>query len=366
MPINFIYEILLKNYGDTLSKKIFDASFLIRYLDLKTRSINKGSKSRPSFANIYAIYVLVEDYIKKGYNSSDNDYLLYDGMRFSDAKARTNSLKFGEKLQNHALNNRCNDEFKKYFHSETEEIPIIRNLDTKRYKINELLLKPVIDGVPIDITKVIIDIIDYYVKLKSNSYEKFINKANKLSELIFKSPEKVYDFFKSALNPKSDARLFEIVSYVIIKYYYLRNTITYKINNNPFKTQSLTTYKVGRTNDNDGGIDYIMTPPGRIFQVTEVLDFKKYFLDIHKLAHYPITFVVKVTLSPAEVKSKISQQALKQYSKNDAEKYLNCFEEIITIPILMDMLESNINDDQLDDMVKELINQYEVEYNIEE
>ena len=42
-------------------------------------------------------------------------------------------------------------------------------------------------------------------------------------------------------------------------------------------------YKTGRTNANDGGIDFVMKPLGRFFQVTETLDFKKYFLDIDKI-----------------------------------------------------------------------------------
>ncbi|MFY9381878.1 MAG: hypothetical protein WAO54_06660, partial [Eubacteriales bacterium] len=62
-------------------------------------------------------------------------------MRFSDAFSRQRQLPFGEKLQNHALNNRCNNEFRKYYNSVTNEVPIIRNLVTKRYWINEKLLR---------------------------------------------------------------------------------------------------------------------------------------------------------------------------------------------------------------------------------
>jgi len=32
-------------------------------LNEKTRSTNRGSKARGSFANLYAIYVIIEDYI---------------------------------------------------------------------------------------------------------------------------------------------------------------------------------------------------------------------------------------------------------------------------------------------------------------
>ena len=41
--------------------------------------------------------------------------------------------------------------------------------------------------------------------------------------------------------------------------------------------QAIKLYKTGKTNANDGGIDFVMKPLGRFFQVTETLDFKKYF-----------------------------------------------------------------------------------------
>ena len=91
------------------ANRLFQYSYLIQYLDKKTQSVDRSSKARGSFANLYAIYVLVEDYIKNGYLESDNDYSNYEGMKFTDALARTRELRFGEKLQNHALNNRCND-----------------------------------------------------------------------------------------------------------------------------------------------------------------------------------------------------------------------------------------------------------------
>lgn len=132
------------------------------------------------------------------------------------------------------------------------------------------------------------------------------------------------------------------------------------------QTHPLRIYKVGRTNANDGGIDYIMIPLGRIFQVTEVLNFKKYFLDIDKLVHYPITFVVKQDLSPEEAMDRIVEEAQGNYSDEVLNHYLECFEEIITIPVLLKMLENNIENGFLEQMVDELIEQCRVEYNFEE
>ena len=43
------------------------------------------------------------------------------------------------------------------------------------------------------------------------------------------------------------------------------------------KRKTFTLYKTGRTNANDGGIDFVLKPLGKFLQVTETLDFKKYF-----------------------------------------------------------------------------------------
>ena len=57
-----IKEVLVKNFGNN-SDAIFEKSQLIQYINEKTRSAGRGSKARSSFANLYAIYVIVEDYI---------------------------------------------------------------------------------------------------------------------------------------------------------------------------------------------------------------------------------------------------------------------------------------------------------------
>ena len=54
-----------------------------------------------------------------------------------------------------------------------------------------------------------------------------------------------------------------------------------------------------------------MKPLGRFFQVTETLDFKKYFLDIEKIERYPLSFVVKSEESKDELLAKIKADALK-------------------------------------------------------
>ena len=62
-----IKTILQKHFGKS-ADDVFEKSQLIQYINEKTRSANKGSKARSSFANLYAIYVIIEDYIAKGYD----------------------------------------------------------------------------------------------------------------------------------------------------------------------------------------------------------------------------------------------------------------------------------------------------------
>jgi len=94
-------------------------------------------------------------------------------------------------------------------------------------------------------------------------------------------------------------------------------------------------YKTGRTNANDGGIDFVMKPLGRFFQVTETLDVKKYFLDIDKLERYPISFVIKSEQSLSDLLQLLETGARKLYSVEViVKKYMACIEEIINIPIL--------------------------------
>ena len=203
------------------------------------------------------------------------------------------------------------------------------------------------------------------MELKLEGFSSFFDDLKDLKSSVALNPQKAIDFISDTLRPSSDARIFEIVSYVIVKYHFIDQTIKYTLNNKT-KEQPLTVYKVGRTNANDGGIDYIMQPLGRIFQVTEVLDFKKYFLDIDKLIHYPITFVVKQDITPQVAFQKIKEDASEKYPEPSVlNQYLSCFEEIITIPTLKDMLASNISKGHLPSMIDELITQCKVEYNIE-
>ena len=358
---NNIRSILLKNFGDT-SVTIFEKSQLIQYINEKTRSANKGSKSRSSFANLYAIYVIIEDYLANGFNKTDG-YPKYEGSLFNKLSKRFKKLPFGRKLQNHALNNRMNAEFQKYFPS-TDFIPILRNLETNRYWINENLLKVKVENEEFNLAEAIIEIIDEYSKTKQDSFQRFVKSCEELQVIGKTSPESVESFVFGLLEFKVDARLFEIVSYAILKYYYDNQMIIWGYEMDKLNVEKLRLYKTGRTNANDGGIDFVMKPLGRFFQVTETLDFKKYFLDIDKIQKYPITFVVKSDEGIDDLKKKIRDNAAKSYSIDSIiEKYMGCIEEIINIPILKSHFVSAIKLGHLTNILDEILIQSKVEFN---
>ncbi|MDR3228934.1 MAG: hypothetical protein LBT53_05940, partial [Puniceicoccales bacterium] len=271
-----IKSILQKTFGD-IAKTIFEKSLLLNYLNEKTRSAERGSKSRGAFANLYAIFVLLEDYLKNGFDKKDGYTTEYEGAVFGDLSARQRQLPFGEKLQNHALNNRVNAEFLKFFPN-SESIPILRNLDTNRYWFNENLLKIEIENTTYNIAAVVIQSIDKYIEVKQHLFLDFIKKCEELQSLKNKSSKEAEDFISSLLAPNVDARLFEIVSYAILKSFYHDQKIYWGFSPEHLQAEQLQLYKTGRTNANDGGIDFVMRPLGRFFQVTETLDFKKYFL----------------------------------------------------------------------------------------
>lgn len=356
-----IKSILEKNFPKS-SETIFSKSELIQYLNIKTKSANKGSKSRGSFANLYAIYVLVEDYITKGFHKSGN-YKNYEGAVFSTLFDRQRELPFGQKLQNHALNHRMDEEFKKFFPN-CEYIPILRDPNTNRYWFNQNLLKIIVGSKKHDLSESVIQIIDAYVEAKKSAFDRFIKFCEGAEK--FKEQELV-EFITGLLEPTVDARIFEIVSYSILKYYYHNQKLYWGFDPDDLQEDNLKLYKTGRTNANDGGIDFVMKPLGRFFQVTETIDVKKYFLDIDKIEKYPITFVVKSSDSIDTIRQKIQEQAERQYSiKAIVSRYMSCIEEIINIPELLVKFRSAIDQGFLNDILSDIIKQSKVEFNYDE
>ena len=361
---NTIKDILQQHFANK-GESVFESSNLLQYINIKTKSANRGSKSRGSFANLYALYVLIEDYLNQGFDKR-NDYSQYQGAIFTYLLKRQRQLPFGGKLQNHALNHRLNEEYKKYFPT-TEFIPILRNVETNRYWINENLLKIKVNDVIVNIARAVIEIIDEYINVKRDAFEVFIKTCEKLQVIKEKDDKEIKNFIISLIAPNVDARIFEIVSYSILKYYYNETVVFFGFDINEIEKERLELYKTGRTNANDGGIDFVMRPLGRFFQVTETTDVKKYFLDIDKIERFPITFVIKSGESIDDLKSNLQEKAKKLYGVEAiVQKYMNSIEEIINVPLLKERFEETINKGSRDKILDEIIKQSKVEFNYEE
>lgn len=365
-----ILEILEHRFG-SLSTEVFDNSPLLQYLNEKTRSANRGSKSRGAFANHYALYVLVEDYINKGYLSEKKgQYGKYEGARFSDLFHRQRELPFGSKLQNHALNSRLNDEFAKFFPT-LDVRPIMRDQKEQRYWVNESLLTvPVVENGEkgeVNIAESIIEIINAYIETKKSAFEGFIEACRGIAELSKDNSAGALDFVTHQLQPNVDARVFEIVSFAILKACYSEQSIFWGWSADKIHQEFLMLYKTGRTNANDGGIDFVMKPLGRFFQVTETIDVNKYFLDIDKIQRFPLTFVVKTTEEPDAVMKQLREQALRKYGVQAVvNRYMESVDEIINIPRLTSTFDLLVQSGKLRDVMEEIVLQSRVEFNYED
>ena len=366
-----IIEILKSQFGDD-GMAIFENSQLLGYLNLKTKSANKGSKSRGSFGNHYALYVIIEDYINNDFfDNSELDYSQYEGAKFTGLMKRQRELPFGSKLQNHPLNGRCNDEFRKFYPMAGKN-PIVRDNQTQRYWIQDdflLIEVPSKDGTKkvYNIAKVIIEIIQAYVATKREAFEGFIDTCKKIAELGKKEPNEAKQFVIDQLQPNVDARIFEIISYAVLKEKYGADKIWIGKTREDVNEEALILYKTGRTNANDGGIDFVMKPLGRFFQVTETVDVTKYFLDIDKVQRFPITFVVKSKDSPEVIRSNIESQAKNKYKINAVvASYMEAVEEIINVEFLVNSFEELVKTGKLENVMSEIITQSKVEFNYSE
>ncbi len=361
---NSIIEILDIEF-DNNGENILKNSPLIQYLNIKTKAANRGSKSRSGFANHYALYVLIEDYLANEFHVQGN-YSKYIGAQYSNLLKRQRELPFGSKLQNHALNHRLNQEFKKYFPS-FDYFPILRDPESNRYWINEGLLKVGINEASYDISNAVLKIIQRYVSARMQSFNSFMSECAELIKIQDNEPAKATEFIRGLLRPNVDARIFEIVSYAILKQYYSEKAIYWGWSQDNLNKEFLALYKTGRTNANDGGIDFVMKPLGRFFQVTETIEAGKYFLDIDKVQRYPMTFVVKTTETADEVIKKIKDQARQKFSvEKIVDRYISCVEEIINTTRLIQIFDKTIVDGYIENVIKEIVLQSRIEFNVEE
>ena len=353
----FIEDILKEDYNDEY-KSVYENSPLIQYIDKKTGSIDGGSKTRRSYGNIYAIYAVCHFYIEKGFFNKKEEYKKYEGFDYNDLWMFCKAQYGGSKLQNHALNNRLNAEFVNKIKGADKELLIING---SKYLLH-------VDYIYVngkDITKSVKKIIEKYVELLKYKDFKLSHDLEELSTL--KNINEKKKKLETLIEEDSEARIFEIISYAILKNHYKNQYIYIGESLAKIHKQSLELYKTGRTNANDGGIDFVMRPIGRFFQVTEVDNFDKYLLDIDKVLHFPITFVVKTNDKKEKVIDNFNQYITEKSGGMEViiKKYINSIEEVITINELKCWL-CDLNDQSIANLISDIELYYKLELNIEE
>ena len=109
-----------------------------------------------------------------------------------------------------------------------------------------------------------------------------------------------------------------------------------------------------------------MRPVGRFFQVTEVNNYDKYLLDIDKVIHFPISFVVKTKFTKEKVQADLEQYIAQRSSGMVIleERYHKAIEEIITINELQAWTEELKNGD-VDGIIRDIDIYYKLEMNID-
>jgi hypothetical protein len=107
-----------------------------------------------------------------------------------------------------------------------------------------------------------------------------------------------------------------------------------------------------------------MRPLGYFFQVTETLDIKKYFLDIDKLEHYPIRFVIKTNEDRDIIYKHLRQGAYEQYTiERIVNRYMESIEDVVNIPQLITFFNEADKMGYLNDILHEILIQSKVEFN---
>lgn len=337
-------------------QSVYDDSLLLQYLDKKMKAVHGNSKARRSLANIYAIYSILYFYQNEFYNKPD-EYRQFDGYDYMRLFTFYRSLYGGSKLQNHALNSRVNGEFKNKFPSITNDLIIAEN---GKY----LLHIDYLYSKHYDISKTCCRIIEKYIELLLRKNHNLINTLHSLQKVINYDEKKQQ--ICSLLSEDAEARIFEIISYAILKNHYKNIKVFMGYTLDDIKETELQLFKTGRTNANDGGIDFVMRPVGRFFQVTEVNNYDKYLLDIDKVMHFPITFVIKTkSLKETvlyELNSYINQKANGMVIIE--QRYRKAIEEIITINELNQWLDE-LSDNDIDGIIRDIDVYYRLEMNID-
>lgn len=351
----FIEEILRNDFPLNY-QMVYDGSLLLQYLDKKMKAVHGNSKTRRSLANIYAIYAILHFYEEDFYNKPD-EYRQFDGYDYMRLFNYYRGLYGGSKLQNHALNSRVNGEFKNKFPFVKSNLIIVNN-GKYLLHIDYLYVET------IDISKACCRVIEKYIELltlKDHALLGILQRMQTVTDYTTKREQ-----IQELLSEDAEARIFEIISYAILKNHYKNIRVYFGYTRDAIKEERLHLFKTGRTNANDGGIDFVMRPVGRFFQVTEVNNYDKYLLDIDKVMHFPVTFVIKTKETKTEVLKELDSYigARANGMTIIEQRYRNAIEEVITINELQNWV-SELRGEDIDGIIRDIDIYYKLEMNLD-
>ena len=351
----FIKTILEEFFPDRF-QIVYDNSLLLQYLDKKMKAIHGNSKTRRSLGNIYAIYSILYFYQNDFFEKSE-EYKQFDGYDYMKLFSYYRSLYGGSKLQNHSLNSRVNGEFRNKIPSSTKDLIIVNN---GKYLIHIDYLY--VNG--IDISKLCCSIIEKYIELLLTKDHALLKILSELENLP--NPNDKKEKINELLTDDAEARIFEIISYAILKNHFKDVVVYFGYSEDKIEKKHLELFKTGRTNANDGGIDFVMKPVGRFFQVTEVNNYDKYLLDIDKVMHFPITFVIKTQKSRDSVWEEIKNYIAEKSSgmRILENRYNQAIEDIITINELKEWM-LNLSPGSVNNIIRDIDVYYKLEMNLE-
>lgn len=353
---SFIEKILKEDHPDHF-QQIYDSSLLLQYLDKKMKAVHGNSKTRRSLANIYAVYSILYFY-KDDYFNKPQEYREFDGYDYMRLFNFYRRLYGGSKLQNHALNSRVNGEFRNRFPGISNDLIIVNN---GKYLLH-------IDYLYVeneDISKTVCRIIEKYIELLIAKDHALISILQDMQGLTDYSEKK--QRIKSLLAEDAEARIFEIISFAILKNHYRNISVYFGYSLDTVQEERLCLYKTGRTNANDGGIDFVMRPVGRFFQVTEVNNYDKYLLDLDKMMHFPVSFVIKTERDKDYILHELDEYIDSRANgmRIIEERYRKAIEEIITINELRQWTDE-LGTDDIDGLIRDIDIYYKLEMNIDE
>jgi hypothetical protein len=368
----FIKAELLDELSVEDTRSLLRENVLLKYIGRKTQAVTRPSSRRGSYANLGTLLVLLDDFI-----ANSDDYELYDGMEFNTYLKTVRQVPGCRKIQNHAINHRLNENYKKLYGRDDTEGPVDRIEKSSgrgtTYKLNDSLLEPTGDA---DLSRVefaqhLSEILELYFHFREYGNISVVEKCEEMSEEPLENEENIIELLDNGIS-HHDAREFEVASFVVLKGWYATQSVVFGESESEVKDHQLELYKTGRVNANDGGIDYVLIPVGRFFQATQNFSFDKYFLDIEKLSKFPVTFVIQTDKSSDKAFNKIEKDAKKKYDEGEVlQRYLSSFEEVFTLEDMKEILADlqDLPDDERENvysmMMDEYARQYSVEYNIE-